>query len=230
MPTAQRDEARTPDGDEARGTIVFAESLRWMGVQWGKRSTLRALKRVGFAGRFVVWSWDPFWRAALILPTIAAPRFLEYQARRLARELMRIRRRRPRAPLHLIGYSAGGFLAVRALEILAGRAEVDSCILLAAAFSPRRDLRPTCGSVRGPMVITHSRLDAIVGLGTLLTGTGDREHTVSIGQAGYRGPRCERIVALGWRPSDVARGHLGGHFTAADVVLPAAGFCLQGSR
>jgi hypothetical protein len=86
------------------------------------------------------------------------------------------------------------------------------------------------------MVITHSRLDAIVGLGTLLTGTGDREHTVSIGQAGYRGPRCERIVALGWRPSDVARGHLGGHFTAAaagylaDVVLPAAGFCLQGSR
>ena len=50
---------------------------------------------------------------------------------------------------------------------------VDSCTLLAAAFSPWRDLNPAASRVNGQLVVTSSPFDVVVGLGTIVVGTAD---------------------------------------------------------
>ena len=209
--------------------MLFVEPLRWLGVRWGRNQAAAGLRRAGFTGQFVFWQWDPTWRAMLVLPTIAAPAFLDRQARRLADRILELRRADPGRAIHLMGYSCGGFVAVRALELLPDGVAVDSLVLLASAFSPWRDLTPAAAHVRGSVVVCSSGIDMIVGLGTLLVGTADRVWTPSIGTLGYRGPARGEIVSLRWRPAWIRYGHWGSHFTApaerfiAEKVAPAMG-------
>jgi pimeloyl-ACP methyl ester carboxylesterase len=172
------------------------------------------LRRAGFEGEFMYWKWHAAWRAWLLVPLIADRNYLEVRATKLAGFIAERRRERPEAPLHLVGYSAGGFIAQRALELLSRDVDVDSAVLIAAAFDPRRDLNPGAGRVRKNLVVTSSPLDAIVGLGSVLIGTCDRIHCRSLGCRGYRGPQCDCLVELRWRPGLVLLGNFGGHFTA----------------
>jgi len=216
-------------GDADKGIVIFAESLRWLGIRWGRCDTEAGLRRAGFRGEFQFWAWDPTWRALLVLPTIADRRFLEAEARRLADHITALREARPNTPIHVIGYSCGGYIAVRAVELLGEGVTVDSCSLLAAAFSPWRDLNPAAAHVTGPVVVLSSPVDAVVGLGTLIVGTADRVFALSIGTLGYRGPDCEKLVEIRWRPGFIRLGHWGGHMSApaerfvAEKVAPAAG-------
>jgi len=201
-------------GDPNEGIVLFVEPLRWLGVRWGRCEVAAGLRRAGFKGNFMFWAWDSTWRAMLVLPTIAAPKFLDRQARRLADGILELRQTRPDRPIHLIGYSCGGFIAVRALELLTDGVQVDSLVLLAGAFSPWRDLNPAAARVRGPVLVSSSMIDMVVGLGTLLVGTADRAHTPSIGSLGYRGPTCDKVASLRWRPTWIRWGHWGSHFSA----------------
>jgi pimeloyl-ACP methyl ester carboxylesterase len=216
-------------GDPDEGIVIFAESLRWLGVRWGRCEAEAGLRQAGFRGAFEFWDWDPTWRAVLVLPTIAAPRFLEAQARRLAEHIAELRRGRPGRPIHVMGYSAGGYVAVRAVELLPADVKVDSCSLLAAAFSPWRDLNVAAANVTGRLVVGWSAVDVVVGLGTAIVGTADRVFTPSIGAIGYRGPRCEKLIQIPWRPAHIRLGHWGSHMTApargliANCIAPAAG-------
>jgi len=213
---------RDPGGDPTKGLMVFAESTRWLSVPWGKRTCARGLRKAGFTGEFRYWSWHAAWRAWLVLPLLADGTHTERRARELATFLREQRLAHPERPMHLMGYSAGGFIAVRALELLAAEAEagespieVDSLVLLAAAFWPGRDLNPASRCVRGVIVNSTSPIDVIVGLGTCITGTCDRHFSPSIGSRGYRGQPCDKVVSLRWKASLIRQGHIGSHFTAA---------------
>jgi len=216
-------------GDPCEGIVLFIEPLRWLGVRWGRCEAAAGLRRAGFGGEFLFWGWDPTWRAMLVLPTIAAPGFLDRQARRLADRLVELRQTYPDRPIHLMGYSCGSFVAVRAMELLPREVQVDSLVLLGAAFSPWRDLNPAAGRVRGPVIVSSSVLDMVVGLGTLLVGTADRVHTPSMGTLGYHGPACDKIISFRWRPAWIRWRHWGSHFTApaelfiAKRIAPAMG-------
>lgn len=206
---------KDPGGDASKGLVIFAESLRWASVPWGKASCAAGFRRAGFAGEFRYWKWHEAWRAWLILPVIAAKKMLERRSSELADFIMESRRANPDRPIHLIGYSCGGYVAVRALELLPAGVRVDSLTLLAAAFSPWRDLRPASQAVVGSIIISSSAVDVVVGLGTIISGTADRVHSPSIGMLGYRGPACEKIIHLRWRPGMITLGHYGSHFSAA---------------
>lgn len=223
-------------GDPHEGIVLFIEPLRWLGVRWGRCETAAGLRRAGFGGVFQFWAWDPTWRAMLVLPTIAARGFLDRQAQRLADRLIELRQTCPDRPIHVIGYSCGCFVAVRAVELLPKHVHVDSLSLLAAAISPKRDLNPAARRVRGPVIVSSSALDMVVGLGTLLVGTADRVHTPSLGTLGYRGSPCDKLVSLRWRPAWIRWGHWGSHFTApaemfiAECIAPAMGLGRQHGR
>ena len=218
-----------PNGDPCEGVVLFAEALRWFGVRWGRCEAASGLRRAGFKGQFLFWQWDPTWRAMLILPTIAAAKFLDRQARRLTGHIAELRRTFPDRPIHLMGYSCGSYVAVRSLELLPRDVQVDSLVILAGAFSPWRDLTAAADRVRGPVIVSSSVLDMVVGLGTVVVGTADRVHTPSIGTLGYHGPSCGKIVSLRWRPAWIRWGHWGSHFTApaerfmAECIAPAIG-------
>jgi len=224
---------RDQGGSPERGRVIFVESIRWLSVRWGMRSVAAGLRRAGFAGEFVYWRWHAAWRGWLVVPAIADAPMLEREARRLAAAVLRALRERPGAPVYLIGYSCGGYLAVRALELLPAGVAVRSAALLAAAMDPRRDLTTARAHVAGPLVIASSLLDwLIVGAGTLLFGTADRKHTPSVGMVGLRGSRAappDGVVELRWRPGLIRLGNLGGHFSASAAafieraVAPAMG-------
>ncbi len=203
-------------GNPEKGLLIFVESIRWLSIPWGKHSTVIGLRKAGFLGEFRYWRWHSAWRAWLVLPAIMDSRLLERQAQCLADEIREERRANPQRPIRLMGYSCGGYVATRALELLPTDVQVESVAILVGAISPWRDLRPACNHVRGAMVISSCWLDCvIVGLGTLLFGTADRVHTVSQGMVGHHGPEGKNVVHLHWQWSMILLGNVGGHFAAA---------------
>jgi len=215
-----RRDRRAPESGQ--GVVIFVESIRWLGVRWGMRTAARGLRQAGFRGEFLYWKWHSLWRACLVIPALVDRGMLERQARRLADYAAKRCKEHPGEPIYVIGYSGGGYVTVRALELLDGTCQVDGAAVLAGAFSPRRDLTPACRSLNGPLVISSSLADwLIVGLGTLLFGTADRAWTPSVGMTGplKRSDRCDQIVPIRWTPAMVAWGHLGGHFSAASSVF-----------
>lgn len=219
-------------GDASKGLAIWVEPLAWPAVRWGKRPAARALRLAGFEGEYRFWSWHRRWQGLLLLPALANRRLTERSARQIADAVADQRRRFPDAPIYLLGYSAGGYVACRALELLPDDVQVDSAALLAAAFDPRRDLRPALAHVRDRLVVASSWNDWFVcGLGTLAFGTADRVHTFSIAMLGPRGPGRDdpRLTHIRWRPATVARGILGTHEWCLPVrvlrryVLPEMG-------
>ncbi|MDP6046452.1 MAG: hypothetical protein QGG25_12650 [Phycisphaerae bacterium] len=207
--------------DSDHGVVIFVESIRWMGVRWGMRTAARGLRQAGFKGEFVYWKWHSLWRACLVIPALADRGMLERQARRLADHITALSREYPDRPIRLIGYSGGGFITIRALELLDGTCRVDSAAVLAGAFSPRRDLGAALRSLEGSLVIGSSLADwLIVGLGTLLFGTADRVWSPAVGMTGPLdvGQR-RRVVSIRWRPAMMLWGHFGGHFSAASSAF-----------
>jgi hypothetical protein len=207
--------------NNARGVVIFVESIRWMGVRWGMRTAARGLRQAGFEGEFVYWKWHSLWRACLVIPALVDRGMLERQARRLADHITELSRDHPDSPIRLIGYSGGGFITIRALELLDGSCQVDSAAILAGAFSPRRDLGPALKSLKGSLVIGSSFADwLIVGLGTLVFGTADRVWLPAIGMTGHLGRGdMRRVVSVRWRAAMMLWGHFGGHFSAASSVF-----------
>jgi hypothetical protein len=148
-----------------------------------------------------------------VLPAIMDQAMLEREAKRLADFLAGCA---GGGPVYLMGYSCGGYVATRALEVLSPDVRIDGVALLAPAVDPRRDLAPAASRVRGRFVVSRSLGDwFIVGLGTLLFGTGDRRHAPSLGMVGPRRPVPPNVVDLPWRLGMVPLGNLGGHFSAA---------------
>ena len=207
---------RQPTGNDEKGLVIFAESVRWLGVRWGAATVAAGLRDAGFEGRFLYWPWHTWWQGTLVLPAILTQGLLEREARKLADFITDRRREHPHRPIYLMGYSCGAFVAIRAMELLDEDVQVDAAAMLAGAFDPHRDLRRARSHVSGPMVVTSSVADwLIIGLGTLVFGTADRRHSFSAGMVGLSRRDEAGIVEIPWRPRMIRSGHWGSHFSAS---------------
>ena len=218
-------------GDQTKGVLIFSESIRWLGVRWGMRSVTAGLRAAGYKGEVLYWQWHAGWRGWLVIPALRGARSLENAACELAKFIETRRVENPARPIYLVGYSAGGYVAVRALELLKDSVEVDSAALLAAAIDPRRNLAAALSHIRSRLVICSSLGDwCICGLGTLVLGTCDGRHGPSMGMVARRPQSspseallsptvAQKIVEIRWRPGMIRSGNWGGHFSA-----PAAGY------
>lgn len=230
-------------GNPSAGLVVFVESTRFAGVPWGKYTVAKGLRHAGYKGRFLYWPFHSTLQGCLVLSVLADTDLHERQADRLAKFLAEQRGAWPQRPLYLVGYSAGAYIAVRALELLENRygngqldtsddiskvysdhAMIDSAVLLAGCVDPGRDLSNARRMVRKRFVVTYSIADwALLGLGTMLAGTCDRRHTASLGMVGPRpaattdaaASGCVAVTSVAWSPADMALGHWGDHFGAA---------------
>ena len=204
--------------DRDSSLVVFAESIRWLGVRWGMHRVHEGLRLAGFGGEFLYWPWHRVWRGWLVLPALMDRAMLEAQASRLAAFIVTRRRERPDRPIHLMGYSCGGYVTLRALELLPPDSPVDSAVLLAAAVDPQHDLTRAMASVRGRLVNVSSRLDfAILGLGTTLFGNAERLYRPSAGMTGLLHPSAldGRVVQVRWGAELIGEGYLGDHFSVS---------------
>ncbi len=113
-----------------------------------------------------------------------------HQAEIVASKIVAYQDQYPGRPVHLIGHSAGAGIALMAVEALPEGRQVSSITLLAAAVSPRYDLRPALARTeRG--IWNYSSLGDVAFLmaATTVCGTVDGVHGPAAGAIGFRLPR-----------------------------------------
>ena len=217
-------------GDRSQGLVVFVGGLRWLGVRWGLRSVPAGLRKADFAGKVIYWNWhEPVLRLFCLSVYCNRPK-IEAEARRLADFLADEHRRNPDLPLYVMGCSAGGYVALRALELLPDGVKVDSAALLSPAVDPRRDLSPALAHVSGRLVNSSSPLDwFVLGLGTWVFRTADGARSASAGMVGFAGRDGRGAIEIRWRPRMILSGRLGGHASCSppayitEYIAPAMG-------
>lgn len=144
--------------------------------------------------------------------------------------ILEYKRRHPGRPVHLVGHSGGAGIAILAVERLPKNQPVDHVVLLAAAISPRHDMRAALQRVSGGIHNFSSKLDVgFLGAGTGTLGTIDRDYGASAGVVGFETPfgmydderkLRKKLHEVPWTSDLIVEGHTGGHFgwTARNVV------------
>jgi pimeloyl-ACP methyl ester carboxylesterase len=92
----------------------------------------------------------------------------------------------PGQPVHVIGHSGGGGVAVFAAEALPEGRQVDGLILLSASISSAYDLTKAAAHCRKGIVNFYNPEDTgLLGVGTIVMGTVDGTHGPSAGLIGF---------------------------------------------
>lgn len=162
-------------------------------------------------------------------------------AERIRDDILEYKRRHAGCPVHLVGHSGGAGIAILAVERLPKNQPVDHVVLLAAAISPRHDMRAALQRVTGGIHNFSSKLDVgFLGAGTGTLGTIDRDYGASAGSVGFETPvglydderkLRKKLHEIPWTTNLVIEGHAGGHFgwTARGVVAKHVAPVLNGT-
>lgn len=224
---------REISGDPEKGLVIFCGGLRFWGIPYGRRSVPAGLRQGGYDGAFIYWAWHEKWTGVFPNPSLPALWDVELQKKHaavIAAFIERYRAEYPGRAVHLMGCSAGGAVAVRVMEELAGHGQkVDAVGLLSVAVWPGRDLVELAEkTVKGKVVNFCSVLDCLIlGLGTLMFGTGDRRHSCASGMMGLKRTHGGKVENSWWKPAMMRIGRYGGHNSAinsrfiATHVVPA---------
>ncbi|MCZ6816441.1 MAG: hypothetical protein O7F76_07030 [Planctomycetota bacterium] len=142
-------------------------------------------------------------------------------AKELSERILEYQGRYPGRPVHLVGHSGGAGIAIMAVEQLPKDARIAGMVLLAAAVSPKHDLRGALERVDYGIYSYFSDRDiGLLKVGTTLFGTMDRRYEASAGAVGFVHPQFlrdsdhslyEKLHQIRWRPAMRAYGNAGGH-------------------
>lgn len=142
-------------------------------------------------------------------------------AAKLAKRIAQYRQDHPNKPVFLIGHSGGTAIAVWAAEALPAGVSINGIIMLASSLSPEYDLRPALRRVNRGIVSFYSDQDMVLGAGTLMFGTMDRQHTEAAGKVRFVGHVSEegpggrrKLFQIAWAAEMADTGYTGGHFSS----------------
>lgn len=145
------------------------------------------------------------------------------EARKIAEKIVAYQDRYPGRPVHLVGYSGGGAMAVLTLEALPADRRVTDVTLLAPTLAADYDLRVALHHTQRGIHNFYSNLDVPI-LVVLCTafGTTEGEHVLAAGAIGFQSPsRLEpdarkayfaQVRQQSYSTDMMTDGHLGGHF------------------
>lgn len=135
----------------------------------------------------------------------------QHQAHLIAKRIMTYQDEHPGMPVHLVGHSGGGGLAVLALEALPPERKVSSTLLLAAAISPDYDLTEALSGTEKGIWNFYSGSDiGYLRVGTTIFGTIDRKHTSAAGAVGFE-RKYAKLHSVAYRRAMNNSGHSGSH-------------------
>ena len=148
------------------------------------------------------------------------------RAAELACQIMAYQDCYPGRPVHLLAQSGGAGIAVWAAEALPADHMIDGIVILGGALSPQYDLRKALARCRKGILNSHSHKDwLILGWGTRIFGTTDRQFCDACGRVGFQVPQnistedrklYRKLHQIPWTPDmgDTC-SHWGGHLTRA---------------
>lgn len=146
----------------------------------------------------------------------------QQEARKIARKIVEYQSSYPGRPVHLIGHSGGGGIAVMTLEALPPNRQIASAILLAPAIAPDYDLRRALARTEFGIWNYYSPYDVgFLRAGTMLMGTIEGRHTSAAGAVGFSAPRtlnaegralyASKLYQQQYNSKMLESGHTGGH-------------------
>ncbi len=146
------------------------------------------ISQAGFNGAVEIHDWTS--GIFLLWPYhLCAYRTNQVRAQELADKIVEYQDQYPGAPIHLIGHSGGGALIVLALETLPEDRQITSATLITPAISPDHDLSTALSKSERGIWHFHSIGDVLLlGAGTSVLGTLDREFRPSAGWLGFNRP------------------------------------------
>jgi hypothetical protein len=153
---------------------------------WMHDSYCRALNSGGFDAETAIYDWTG---RRFGLAALAQREQNLVEAEKVARMLTRKHRAAPDRPLYLSCESGGAGVAIWALERLPEDVQVDAVVIVSPAVSTEYDLSNALRHVRQKMLVFPSKSDGLVlGIGTAVFGTMDRQFKKSAGLDGFVRP------------------------------------------
>lgn len=201
--------------EEDRGLVYVFPGIN--GGPWYLGQAYRAYRDAGVDCAIRIDEWDlPLYDGLGHLQNLKVNRT---HAATVATRLAEYRRNHPAAPICLVGYSAGGGIALLVAEALPDGVRLQNVVLVQSAVSPTHDLTNVLRRVDGHLVNLHSPHDwFVLGWGTRSFGTVDRQHVASCGKDGFTLDEAvpdkslrTKLVQRPWQPEMIWTGHDGGH-------------------
>jgi hypothetical protein len=156
-----------------------------------ERTFLSSLRTGGFDAQYTTFEWT---RGQFMITTLKAYDANRSAGRKLADEIVAIRRAEPDRPVFLSCDSGGAGPLVWGLEALPDDVHVEAALLIAPALSPDYDLSRALAHVNKKMLAFTSPGDRFVlGWGTRTYGTIDGKRTNAAGYVGFTTPTCPAL-------------------------------------
>ncbi len=110
------------------------------------------------------------------------------EGRRIAQFIVDYQDSHPGKPVHIVGHSGGGGMAVFAAESLPEERKVDGLVLISASISADYDLNKALGHCKSGIVNFYCKADVgLLVIGTTIAGNVDGAHGPAAGQKEFQG-------------------------------------------
>lgn len=195
------------DGAGGGGRVNFAGGVR------------QGLLDAGYPGAGELFTWNT--GLGIVADQEAKVDYKRSKATELANRIVQYLKEHPKAPVTLMGLSAGAAVAVFTLEALPETCLVENCVLLSGSISEDYDLTVALRRIRNRMYVFTSEHDAVLAFAVPLVGTADRRReSRAAGLRGFRLPvgaseetriLYAKIAHIDWNPTYATAGHAGGH-------------------
>jgi pimeloyl-ACP methyl ester carboxylesterase len=225
LPACSLNDLRTAERLD-RGLVIILPGIE--GRSLANANVARGLDDGGVDAAIVIEDWGTSVPGGFLINLTDMDRN-HAAAQRVCERILQYQDERPGRPIHLIGHSGGGGLAIMALERLPNAVRVDSVILLAACIDPNHDLRTALARSRHGILNYHSRHDRLLlDLGTSVFGTIDRTFGPAAGADGFHVPGklspadnalYHKLIQIPWSQDLFWEGHDGGHFGWTHPVI-----------
>ncbi len=185
----------------------------------------------GYNGAGEIFRWNT--GMGIFADQTASVEYKRGKAEQLAREITEYQRSYPKAPMTLMGLSAGTAVVAYTLEALPPQVMVETVVMLSGSLSSEHDLTKALRHVSGKMYVFTSQRDEVLGMAVPLVGTADRESAEG-GTIGMNGPRLPRgatsevrdlyrkIVKIPWNAGFERYGNFGRHTDTVNAAFVQA--------
>ncbi|CAN5798503.1 hypothetical protein BH11VER1_BH11VER1_34120 [soil metagenome] len=179
------------------------------------------MMNAGYRGAGEMFSWET--GKGLVKDQDASVAYKKEKVQAMAQEIQRREKAYPKAPVSLLGFSAGTAEVIFALEELPETVKVQNVVLLGTSISRDYDLTKALKRVSGHVYMYTSERDEMVGFAMKFSGTADRKkHDPGAGIDGFILPKgataetrklyADKIVTIKWTKELEADGDYGHHF------------------